>query len=87
MCLFHLLRRSLYHLETLWFKDEVAIESSGVGHTFNDLWNRTLSLLNADSSHAGRYTCRVSMKSPRSDAVTASADVVILGTDGMHENA
>ena len=72
--------RSLYHLETLWFKDDTPIESSGVGHTFNDLWNRTLSLLNADPSHAGRYSCQVSTKSARSaPTVTAVANVTILG--------
>lgn len=71
--------RSLYHLETLWFKDDEPIENSGVGHTFNDLWNRTLSLLNADPSHSGRYSCRVSTKSLRSEPVTAGANVTILG--------
>ncbi len=65
-------------METLWFKDDVAIENSGVGHTFNDPWNRTLSLLNADSSHSGQYTCRVSSKF-RPEPVTASANVTILG--------
>lgn len=71
--------RSLYHLETLWFKDEQPIEHSGVGHTFNDLWNRTLSLLNVDASHSGRYSCKVSSKSQRSDPITAGANVTILG--------
>lgn len=71
--------RSLYHLETLWFKDDAPIESTGIGHTFNDLWNRTLSLLNADPTHAGRYSCQVSTKSPRSDPVSASANVTVLG--------
>lgn len=71
--------RSLYHLETLWFKDDEPIENSGIGHTFNDLWNRTLSLLNADPSHSGRYSCRVSTKSLRSEPVTAGANVTILG--------
>ncbi|XP_032779959.2 protein sidekick isoform X2 [Daphnia magna] len=70
--------RSLYHLETLWFKDDEPIENSGIGHTFNDLWNRTLSLLNADPSHSGRYSCRVSTKSLRSEPVTAGANVTIL---------
>lgn len=71
--------RSLYHLETLWFKDDAPIELSGVGHTFNDLWNRTLSLLNADPQHAGRYSCRVSSKSSRSAPVEAAANVTVLG--------
>ena len=75
----HMETRSLYHLETLWFKDNEPIENSGVGHTFNDLWNRTLSLLNADPSHSGRYSCRVSTKSLRSEPVTAGANVTILG--------
>lgn len=76
---FLLASRSLYHLETLWFKDDEPIENTGVGHTFNDLWNRTLSLLNADPTHSGRYSCRVSTKSLRSEPVTASANVTILG--------
>ena len=71
--------RSLYHLETIWFKDDVAIENSGISHTFNDLWNRTLSLLNADTTHTGRYSCHVSTKSPRSAPVIAAANVTILG--------
>ena len=71
--------RSLYHLETLWFKDDVPIENSDVGHTFNDLWNRTLSLLNADATHTGRYSCRVSTKSPRGAVVIAAANVTVLG--------
>lgn len=75
--------RSLYHLETLWFKDDAPIESTGIGHTFNDLWNRTLSLLNADPTHAGRYSCQVSTKSPRSDPVYASANVTVLGMSSL----
>ena len=66
-------------METIWFKDDVAIENSGISHTFNDLWNRTLSLLNADTTHTGRYSCHVSTKSPRSAPVIAAANVTILG--------
>ena len=79
--------RPLYHVETLWFKDDVAIENSGLGHTFNDPWNRTLSLLNADTSHSGRYTCRVSTKSPLSEPVTAFANVTVLGKTPNQQTA
>ena len=72
-------RRPLYHVETRWFKDDVAVEQSGVAHTFNDLWNRTLSLLNAEPAHQGRYACRVTTKSARQPPVQAQANVTVLG--------
>jgi hypothetical protein len=51
--------RPLYELELLWFKDGVPIEQAGVPHSFDDLWNRTLSLISADFVHDGTYTCQV----------------------------
>ena len=51
--------RPLYELELLWLKDGVPIEQSGVPYSFNDLWNRTLSLISADFVHDGTYTCQV----------------------------
>ena len=54
--------RPLYELELLWLKDGVPIEQSGVPYSFNDLWNRTLSLISADFAHDGVYTCQVRMR-------------------------
>ncbi|XP_059099411.1 protein sidekick-like isoform X3 [Tigriopus californicus] len=54
--------KPLFELELIWLKDGVPIENSGVAFNFNDLWNRTLSLIQADFSHAGIYTCQVRMK-------------------------
>ena len=50
----------LYQLETVWRKDGVPIEATGVPHQLNDLWNRTLSLVSIGEQHAGVYTCEVS---------------------------
>lgn len=54
--------KPLYELETTWIKDGVPIDQAGVAFSFNDLWNRTLSLLQADFNHAGVYTCQVRMR-------------------------
>lgn len=70
--------RPLDELELVWLKDQVPIEQAGVAYSFNDLWNRTLSLLQADFSHAGVYTCRVGSRvgGPR---LTAEAKVDVIG--------
>lgn len=51
--------RRLHELETLWLKDGILIENSGVLHTLNDPWNRTLALLSANLTHTGQYLCQV----------------------------
>ena len=51
---------------------------SGIPFSFNDLWNRTLSLLQADFSHEGTYTCQVGMRTggPR---LTRDTKVTVIG--------
>jgi hypothetical protein len=70
--------KPLYELETIWLKDGRTIERAGVAYGFNDLWNRTLSLLSADYGHAGTYTCRVGMRTggPR---LTRETEVNVIG--------
>ena len=53
--------RPLHALEILWFKDGRPIDEVGVPFSFNDLWNRTLSLFEADFKHQGVYTCQARM--------------------------
>ncbi|KAG7176448.1 sidekick-like 1 [Homarus americanus] len=69
--------RPLYQLETLWFKDDVPIEQSGVVFSFNGLWNRTLSLLQADLHYAGVYKCQVRLRTSIDEPIQAVAQVVI----------
>ncbi|BFG02353.1 protein sidekick [Drosophila madeirensis] len=70
--------RPLHELETIWLKDGLAVDTAGVRHTLNDPWNRTLALLQANSSHSGEYTCQVRLRSGGYPTVTASARVQIL---------
>ncbi|XP_050742501.1 protein sidekick isoform X6 [Drosophila biarmipes] len=70
--------RPLHELETLWLKDGIAVETAGVRHTLSDPWNRTLALLQANSSHSGEYTCQVRLRSGGYPAVSASARLQIL---------
>ena len=51
--------RPLYELQQIWLKDGKPIEKSGVPYSFNDLWNRTLSLISVDFIHSGVYSCQV----------------------------
>ena len=59
-------------------QDGTPIERAAVAFSYNDLWNRTLSLLSADHGHAGVYTCRVGMRTggPR---LTREARVEVIG--------
>lgn len=71
--------RPLYQLETLWFKDDVPIEHSGVTFSFNGLWNRTLSLLQTDLHYAGLYRCQVRLLTRIDEPLQAEAYVTIHG--------
>lgn len=69
--------RPLYELETLWFKDEMIIETSGITYNINDPWNRTLTLISATLAHSGQYTCHIRLKSGGYPTITAVANVVV----------
>lgn len=69
--------RPLYSLETLWYKDGIPIENTGISFNLNDPWNRTLSLLSANLTYTGKYKCVVSL---RNVTVESEAQVTVLGT-------
>ena len=70
--------RPLYELELVWLKDGQPIEDSGISYSFNDLWNRTLSLLSADFVHRGVYTCKARMRTG-GPTLSVSALVTVIG--------
>lgn len=70
--------RPLHELETLWMKDGILIENSGISHTLNDPWNRTLALLTANLTHTGQYMCQVRLRSGGFPTVTSTASVRVL---------
>lgn len=69
--------RPLHALEILWFKDGKPLDQVGVPFSFNDLWNRTLSLFEADFKHQGIYTCqaRMTIGGPK---LTKDATIVVI---------
>lgn len=69
--------RPLHELETVWLKDGIPIENSGVLYNLNNPWNRTLSLLEANMTHTGQYTCAVRLRSGGAETIMASANVVV----------
>ncbi|XP_013182226.1 PREDICTED: protein sidekick isoform X2 [Papilio xuthus] len=69
--------RPLHELETLWFKDGILIDIAGITYDLNDQWNRTLSLISANLTHTGQYTCQARLKSGGFATVTASATVTV----------
>jgi hypothetical protein len=74
--------RPLYELEMIWLKDGRLIEESGVPYSFNDLWNRTLSLLSVDFVHEGTYTCAVRMRTG-GPVLRESAKVRVIGKSAV----
>lgn len=73
--------KPLYLLETLWFKDGVLIDNSdalGFQTTFNDFWNRSLTLISLNEAHTGKYECRVELKTGNFPSISASAQVTVL---------
>ncbi|XP_044732733.1 protein sidekick isoform X2 [Chrysoperla carnea] len=69
--------RRLHELETLWLKDGILIDNSGVNYNFNDIWNRTLGIVSANLTHTGIYTCQVRLKTGGFPTVTASAKITV----------
>lgn len=60
-------------------KDGIPIENTGIVYNLNDPWNRTLSLVNANLTHTGRYTCQARLRSGGFPTVEAEAKVTVLG--------
>ena len=50
-----------------------------MAYSFDDLWNRTLSLLAVGEDHTGMYECRARLRSANFPEVTAEASVTVLG--------
>ena len=71
--------RPLHELETLWLKDGIPVENTGIGYNLNDPWNRTLSLLSANLTHTGKYTCQARLRTGGFPTVSADANIVVLG--------
>lgn len=69
--------RPLHELETLWMKDGIPIENTGVTYTVNDPWNRTLALLSANFTHSGQYACQVRLRSGGFPNVVSTALVTV----------
>lgn len=69
--------RPLHELETLWYKDGILIENSGISFTLNDLWNRSLTLVSANLSHTGLYECQVLLRTGGFPTVKAMAQVIV----------
>lgn len=70
--------RPLHELETLWFKDGISIDNSGILYTLNDPWNRTLTLLSVNLTHTGEYSCTVKLRSGGFPTVTSTAVITVL---------
>lgn len=50
---------------------------AGITYDLNDQWNRTLSLISANLTHTGRYTCQARLKTGGFATVTESAAVTV----------
>ncbi|KAG5875405.1 hypothetical protein JTB14_028475, partial [Gonioctena quinquepunctata] len=70
--------RPLYELETLWFKDGIPIESTGILYSFNDIWNRSLILASVNTTYSGQYECQVNLRSGGFPTARASAQIEVL---------
>uniref|UniRef100_A0A182MZU5 Protein sidekick n=1 Tax=Anopheles dirus TaxID=7168 RepID=A0A182MZU5_9DIPT len=69
--------RPLHELETIWLKDGLAIENTGVHYTMTDPWNRTITLLHVNLTHTGEYTCQVQMRTGGHPIVFSMAQVTV----------
>ncbi|XP_059483916.1 protein sidekick [Neocloeon triangulifer] len=73
--------RYLHELSTIWLKDGIPLENAGIQFSLNDVWNRTLSLLNIEPGHGGQYVCKAMLRSNRGNQpieVEASATISVL---------
>jgi len=77
--------RPLHELETVWMKDGVPVDTAGIKTSFNDLYNRTLSLLKIDVQHAGEYTCHAKLRGSNFPVQSASATIAVIGKQAQHE--
>ncbi|XP_055601340.1 protein sidekick isoform X2 [Uranotaenia lowii] len=69
--------RPLHELETIWLKDGIPIDNSGVAYAHTDPWNRTLALLYVNLTHTGQYTCQVQMRTGGHPVVHSVASVTV----------
>uniref|UniRef100_A0A182PZC8 Protein sidekick n=1 Tax=Anopheles farauti TaxID=69004 RepID=A0A182PZC8_9DIPT len=69
--------RPLHELETIWLKDRIPIENTGVHYTMTDPWNRTITLLHVNLTHTGEYTCQVQMRTGGHPTVFSMAQVTV----------
>lgn len=53
------------------------IDMAGITFDLNDQWNRTLSLISANLTHTGQYTCQARLKTGGFATVTSSATVTV----------
>ncbi|CAH0555093.1 unnamed protein product [Brassicogethes aeneus] len=68
----------LHELETIWFKDGIPIESAGISHSINDIWNRSISLISVNNTHSGYYECEVILRTGGFPPLTKGSMVVVL---------
>ncbi|XP_052901229.1 protein sidekick isoform X2 [Anopheles moucheti] len=69
--------RPLHELETIWLKDGILIENTGIHYTQTDPWNRTVTLLHVNLTHTGEYTCQVQMRTGGHPIVFSVAQVTV----------
>ncbi|KAF8795300.1 Protein sidekick like protein [Argiope bruennichi] len=69
--------RPIESIQIIWKKDGQEVARSGLSHLLS-FWNRTITLLNVGTMHAGIYECIVSMKEDELTEVKASANVSVI---------
>ncbi|XP_050099535.1 protein sidekick isoform X2 [Anopheles aquasalis] len=69
--------RPLHELETVWLKDGIPIENTGILFAQTDPWNRTITLLHVNLTHTGEYTCQVRMRTGGHPTVFSMARVTV----------
>ncbi|XP_053678622.1 protein sidekick [Anopheles nili] len=69
--------RPLHELETIWLKDGIPIENTGIHYTQTNPWNRTVTLLHVNLTHTGEYTCQVQMRTGGHPIVFSMAQVTV----------